>query len=138
MIISEKKRTIRCPEDIAAIIRAILTAENEIDQMKEHFWVFGINTKNVIQYIELVALGTLTKLEISPREVFRFAISKAVASIVLAHNHPSGDPAPSNEDVAVTDRLVKCGGILAIKVLDHVIVGNRHHSFKENGIIGKE
>lgn len=73
----------------------------------------------------------------SPREVFRFAISKAVASILLCHNHPSGDPEPSKEDIDITRRLIQCGNLLAIKVFDHIIIGDKgnYYSMKDNSFI---
>ena len=136
MIITEKEKRIKNQDDIVEIMQAILKAEHETDQMKEHFWVIGMNNKNLIQYIELVSLGNLTSSVVSPREVFRFAISKAVANIILCHNHPSGDPAPSPEDANVTKRLLECGDILGIKVLDHIILGrDRHYSFLESSAI---
>ena len=136
MIITEKKKRITNPDDIADILRAILKAEHETDQMKEHFWVLGMNNKNVILYAELVSLGNLTSSIVSPREVFRFAISKAVANIILCHNHPAGDALPSKEDVSVTKRLLECGDILGIRVLDHLILGREtHYSFLESSAI---
>ena len=136
MILTEKKKRITNSQDIADIMQAILKAEHEMDVMKEHFWVIGMNNKNVIQYIELVSLGNLTSSVVSPREVFRFAISKAVASIILCHNHPAGDALPSKEDANVTKRLLECGDILGIKVLDHIIIGREtHYSFLESSAV---
>ena len=90
MVISESKKKITQTKDIANIMKVILSKEEEIDRMKEHCWVVGVNQKNVIQYIELVSLGSLTCSIVHPREVFRLAIMKGVASIFLVHNHPSG------------------------------------------------
>lgn len=125
MIVTETEKRIKNSGDIAKIMRAILDAEHETDKMKEHFWVIGMNNKNVIQYIELVSLGDLTRSVVHPREVFRFAISKGIASIIICHNHPSGDPEPSKEDIQITRRLIQCGNLLAIKVLDHIIIGDK-------------
>ena len=136
MIITEKEKRIKNQDDIVEIMQAILKSEHEIDVMKEHFWVIGMNNKNVIQYIELVSLGNLTSSIVSPREVFRFAISKAVASIILCHNHPAGDALPSKEDASVTKRLLECGDILGIMVLDHIILGrDTHYSFRESSAV---
>src|SRR3989304_564010 len=98
LVLWGRKQTIRSPGDVATLLRAILAAEGEIDSMKEHFWSVGVNNKNVIQYIELTALGTLTQAIVGPREVFRLAVHRGVASILVVHNHPSGDPEPSKED----------------------------------------
>jgi len=136
VIISEQKKVVRSPEDIATIMRSILAAESEIDRMKEHLWAVGLNNKNVIQYVELTSLGTLISTVLGPREVFRLAIHKAIANILVCHNHPSGDPEPSMEDRTITQRLVAAGEILGIKVLDHIIIGDPTYcSFKERGFI---
>ena len=87
------KEAITNPEQIAEIFQTIQKAENEIDRMKEKCWVVGLNTKNFIIYVELVSMGTLNASLVHPREVFRFAIMKAVSGIILVHNHPSGDTA---------------------------------------------
>ena len=136
MIISEQKKVVRSTDDIAAIMRSILAAEGEVDCMKEHSWTVGLNNKNVIQYIELVSLGTLTSAVLGPREVFRLAVHKAIANILICHNHPSGDPEPSMEDRAITQRLVAAGEILGIRVLDHIVIGDPTYcSFKERGFM---
>tara|TARA_Y100000294_G_C8499043_1_gene314020 strand:+ start:345 stop:761 length:417 start_codon:yes stop_codon:yes gene_type:complete len=132
MTIKDKTKTkkMRCSEDVVEIFKAILQAENEIDQDKEHFWVMGLDVKNTIKYLELVSLGSLSSGIVHPRETYRLACIKAVASIVAVHNHPSGDPTPSQDDIEITNRLKKSGDILGIKMLDHIIIGeNKHFSF---------
>ena len=122
--------------DVAAIFRDILKLENEVDRDKEHFWIIGLNAKNNILYLELVSLGTLTNSLIHPRETFRMAIMKGAASIIAAHNHPSGIPEASREDKLITKRLREAGTILGINLLDHVIIGNgndKHFSFADSG-----
>lgn len=89
---------------------------------REAFVVFLLDTKNRVISREIVGIGTLNQTLIHPREVFRSAICKNANSIILAHNHPSGDPVPSDEDRRVTDQLVRAGKIIGIKVLDHVVV----------------
>lgn len=130
MNLTTRKKKIGGPSDVAEVFRAILAAECEVDRDKEHFWVMGVNTKNQIQYLELVTLGVLDASLIHPREVFRYAIMRGVSSIIIVHNHPSGDPSPSSEDRTVTKRLKEAGKLLGIDVLDHVIVGDTsHYSF---------
>ncbi len=132
MEISTKKEIINNSEKAARIFQAILEAEPAIDRDKEHFWVMGVNAKLRIVFIDLVTLGVLTNTVIHPREVFRLAIAKGVAAIILAHNHPSDDLEPSENDIAATEKLVKAGEILSIPVLDHIIVTETgHYSFKE-------
>ena len=124
-----------CSMDASKVLRAILEAEDKTDRDKEHFWVIGLTTKNAIRFIELVSLGTLTSSLIHPRETFRCAISQGICSIVVGHNHPSGDPTPSRDDIAITKRLKAAGEIIGIELLDHVIIGEKHRfvSLKELG-----
>jgi DNA repair protein RadC len=130
------KEAITNPEQIAEIFQAIQRAENEIDRMKEKCWVVGLNTKNFIIYVELVSMGTLNASLVHPREVFRFAIMKGgVSGILAVHSHPSGDPEPSEDDIAITKRLHDAGKILGIDLIDHIIVtdGPAFISFKTQG-----
>ncbi len=100
---------------------------------KEYFMILHLNSKNRVIKDELVSIGTLNAYLIHPREVFKSAIKESANSIILVHNHPSGDPAPSEEDEEVTGRLFDAGDLLDIKVLDHVIIGsNDHYRFREN------
>ena len=103
---------------------------------KEHFKVVLLNTKNQIISIEEISVGSLNASIVHPREVFNAAIRKSANSIILVHNHPSGDPTPSKEDIEVTSRLVEAGEIIGIKVLDHIIIGdNKYVSLNEKNII---
>lgn len=123
--------------EVAKVLTAMLDMDNEVDRDKEHFWVIGLNTKNVIRFIDLVSLGTLTNALIHPREVFRLSVMKGVCSIIAGHNHPSGDPEPSRDDIAITERLKEAGNILGITLLDHVIIGDsgKFVSLKEKDIL---
>jgi DNA repair protein RadC len=122
---------------VKEILLAILNLENEVDQDKEHFWAIGLNSANSISYIELVTLGILNSSLVHPREVFRFAILKGVAAIVVAHNHPSCSIIPSIQDKEITNKLVASGKILDIPVLDHVIIADvGHYSFSDEGLMG--
>ena len=91
---------------------------------QEVFAVVTLDTKNQITGIVEVTRGTLDASLVHPREVFAPAIAATASSIILAHNHPSGDPTPSREDISVTQRLTECGTLLGIDVLDHIIVGD--------------
>lgn len=103
---------------------------------KEHFKTLLFNTKNHVISIEDISVGSLNASIVHPREVFNPAIKKNAASMILTHNHPSGDPSPSREDLDITKRLVEAGEILGIKILDHIVVGdNNYFSFKEKGLI---
>ncbi len=103
---------------------------------KEKFIVLALNTRNeIIREIE-VSVGSLSETIVHPREVFAEVIKEPAAAVILMHNHPSGDPSPSGNDKKTTARLEEAGKILGIRILDHVIIGNRNiFSFKENGLM---
>ena len=109
--------SIRTPEDIAGVCSDLRGLAQEC------FQVLCLNTKNQVLDRILVSLGLVDASLVHPREVFRSAIVAGACAVVLVHNHPSGDPTPSAEDVRVTRQLVQAGEILDIKVLDHVIIG---------------
>jgi DNA repair protein RadC len=106
------------------------------DKKKEYFYVLLLDTKNQIISEELISVGTLNSSLIHPREVFNPAIKASANSIILVHNHPSGDSTPSSEDKEVTKMLYNAGHLLKIKVADHVIIGNDDYiSLKENKLL---
>jgi DNA repair protein RadC len=103
---------------------------------KEIFKVILLNTKNEIICDIDISIGTLNMSLVHPREVFREAIKRSSNKIILMHNHPSGNVEPSSEDKSITSRLVKCGELIGIEVIDHIIIGDGlYYSFKENMII---
>ncbi|MBU7018885.1 MAG: DNA repair protein RadC [Theionarchaea archaeon] len=103
---------------------------------QEEFRVMLLNAKQKLIRVETVSLGSLDKALVEPRDVFRPAITFNAASLVIVHNHPSGDTQPSEQDVLLTRELCMCGIILGIEVLDHIIIGVRDHvSFKERGLL---
>ena len=124
--------TVRSPEDAANILFKYLEGAD-----REHMVVMCLNTKNQVNRIESISIGSLNSSIVHPREIYKSAILSNAASIILGHNHPSGDPNPSREDIEVTKRLVEAGNILGIEVLDHVIVGDtdRFYSLKQEGLI---
>ena len=119
------------PEDVSAVFIPKLLHET-----KEHFMLALLNTKNLVIATPTVSIGSLSASVVHPREVFREAIKYPCAAIILVHNHPSGDPTPSREDISVTERLVKAGKIMDIPVLDHLIIGQHTYvSMKEKNLI---
>jgi len=120
------------PEQVARIIRKSVS-----DPKREHFFALLLTTRHVVLGIETVSVGSLNASIVHPREVFRPAITAAAAAIILAHNHPSGDVAPSDDDMEITNRLVDAGKLLGIEVLDHVIVARdaAFLSFREKGLL---
>jgi DNA repair protein RadC len=118
------------PADVDRLLRGRIANHD-----RENFIVVLLNTKNEVIGTPLVSVGTLSASLVHPREVFKPAIRSSAASVVLAHNHPSGKAEPSREDREVTGRLVEAAEILGIEVLDHVIVGEDYFSMKENGML---
>ncbi|MGE7601042.1 RadC family protein [Peribacillus sp. NPDC097675] len=103
---------------------------------QEHFVCLYLNTKNQVLHKRTVFIGSLNASIVHPREVFKEAFRRSAASIICLHNHPSGDPSPSREDIEVTKRLVECGKIMGIEVLDHIIIGeHKYVSLKEKGYL---
>lgn len=126
-----ERSVVTCPEDAADYAIPRLRYEN-----REHMCAMLLNVKNHIIAWEVVSIGSLDASVVHPREVFKPAIIKGAASIILVHNHPSGDPTPSKEDLEVTARMVQVGKIMNISVLDHIIVGgDKFVSLKEKGVI---
>jgi DNA repair protein RadC len=126
-----KNFDVKNPEGVVKAIRASIQ-----DKAKEHFKLILLNPRNKIIGISTISIGTLNASLVHPREVFKDAIVHSAASVVLAHNHPSGDPEPSEDDIAITKRLIEAGKILGIEVMDHIIIAkNGFFSFKEKGLI---
>lgn len=118
---------------IVATAQALLQEED-----REVFLVLFLNARSKVNGAHVVSVGDLDSSIVHPREVFKAAILAGASRIVCAHNHPSGDPGPSPEDIAVTQRLKEAGKLLGIELLDHVIIASdgRHVSLRERGLIG--
>ncbi|MCK5699108.1 MAG: DNA repair protein RadC [Candidatus Aenigmarchaeota archaeon] len=103
---------------------------------KEHLIGLYLDTRNNLIKEETISIGTLNSSLIHPREIFRSAVIEACASVILVHNHPSGDPTPSKDDITVTKKIIQASEVIGIELLDHVIIGNeRYVSLKEDGLI---
>jgi DNA repair protein RadC len=127
----ESKQKINSPEDV---YRRIYPRMRE--QKKEMFIELCLDTKNQIIKEETISIGSLNANIVHPREVFKMALAESAAHIIVVHNHPSGDPTPSREDIEITKKLAETGKVMGIDVLDHVIIGDgRHFSMKEAGHI---
>jgi DNA repair protein RadC len=125
------KMKITSPQDIAEIFIPILR-----DEIKEKFIVVCLNSANRIIKYETISIGNLNSSVVHPREIFKVAIDNPSASIILIHNHPSGNPEPSNEDIRITKKIVESGKILDIPVFDHLIIaGETYTSFVEKRLI---
>lgn len=126
---SNKK--ISSPKDVAEIFIPLLR-----DELKEKFIIVCLNSANKIIKYEIISVGNLNSSVVHPREIFKAAIENSSASIILIHNHPSGNPEPSREDIAITKKIVESGKILDIPVFDHLIIADNHFtSFVEKRLI---
>ena len=126
------KRAIRNPKDLADLgMKFLKHADREI------FLLVCLNTRNRINCIHVVSIGTLNSSLVSPREIMKVAILSNAAQLAFIHNHPSGDADPSEDDLLITHRLAECGKLFDIKLLDHVIISDDGHyqSFREKGLI---
>lgn len=121
---------------VASPVDALPLLEEIRDQRREHFLCLYLNARNQVIFKEVVSIGSLSASIVHPREVFQAAITHSAASVVLAHNHPSGDVSPSRDDIELTRRLVRAGEIMGIDVLDHIIMAAEDFlSMKERGLM---
>ena len=127
----DAKPKINSPEDVYRMLYPQLREEK-----REFFICLYLDTKNQVISKETISIGSLNANIVHPREVFKAALLASAAHMIVVHNHPSGDPTPSREDIEITKKLVETGSIMGIDVLDHVIIGDgRHFSLKEAGHI---
>jgi DNA repair protein RadC len=125
------RETIKSPEDVKNLVMEEMRYYD-----REHFRVLYLDRKGGLIIWEDISVGGLHSSIVHPREVFKPAIKRSAASIILIHNHPSGDPTPSREDIEVTRRLMEAGGIMGIDVLDHIIIGEASYcSLKEQDLL---
>lgn len=130
--IKYEKRKITSPSDAEILCRNFLE-----DSDREKLIAISLDTKNQPTNINVVSIGSLNSSIVHPREVFKLAILSNANSIIISHNHPSGDPTPSREDINITKRLKECGELIGINLIDHIIIGDEGSftSLKEKGII---
>lgn len=137
--ISKRFRSFKSGEDYR-ISNPKDAADYVMDEMKylqkEHLRVIMLNTKNMVICSKDVSMGSLNSSIVHPREIYTEAIKRCSASIIICHNHPSGDPTPSLEDINITKRLAECGKIIGIELIDHIVIGDGTFiSLKEKGVL---
>lgn len=135
-----KRLNKRGPQDKVKVTSPSVLVDLLMDEMrylnKEFFKIAILDTKNQVLCIENISIGTLNASIVHPRDVFKISIKRNANSIILIHNHPSGDTTPSAEDISITNRLIDAGNLIGIKVLDHIIIGdNKYLSFKEKNLM---
>lgn len=129
--VGESRVVIRSPQDAADLLMPELR-----DEPQERFKAILLNKKHEVLKVRTISIGSLDASIVTPRETFRDAISTNSAAVIVAHNHPSGDPTPSREDIAVSRRLCEAGKLIGIEVLDHIVIGDgRWVSLKERGLM---
>ncbi len=125
----EPRHSVHNSDDVVAILQDELLSAD-----REKLICLMLNAKNVVIGMDIVSVGSLTSSIAHPREIFKSAILKNAAAIILSHGHPSGDPTPSRDDILLTERVAKAGEILGIRLLDHVIIGEQGtYSFRNTG-----
>jgi len=125
-----EKPSIKSPSEVAGLVRSKLRGKK-----KEHFLALLLDTRGQLIKIAEISVGSLDASIVHPREVFKEALSASAASVILAHNHPSGDPKPSEDDIMLTERLAQAGELIGIDVLDHVVIGGSGYvSLKSQGL----
>lgn len=127
-----ERPAISTPEDVVALCATQLRGLD-----REHFWALALSTKNRLLRMVEISVGSLNASIVHPRELFKEAVRISAASVVVVHNHPSGDPTPSGADIQLTKRLVHAGEVLGIELLDHVVIGDggAHASLRQMGLV---
>ncbi|MCL6522986.1 MAG: DNA repair protein RadC [Firmicutes bacterium] len=129
--VSYAGRTIRSPRDAVRMVRPLIERSD-----RERFVALYLSTRRTVHAIHEVGVGDIDSAPAHPREVFTAALLANAAAVIVAHNHPSGDPEPSPDDVAVTKRLVEAGRLLGVELLDHLVIGDRAYvSLRERGLV---
>lgn len=132
----DEKSKVMNPMEVFEIMRRILMRESRIDRNREHFWVISLSNACKILNIELVSMGSATQTIAEPMEIFSIPLQKKAISIILVHNHPSGNIMPSAADKDLTNQLIQCGELINIKILDHFIISpTGYYSFTETGLL---
>lgn len=128
-------RAVRSSEDTYRLGLGLFQSLS-LDRDREHFVLLCLNNKNRLEGFKVISTGSLTSALVHPREVYHAAITLRAAAVVFIHNHPSGEPMPSPEDLEITRRLKEVGEVLGVRVLDHVIIGyDRYYSFSDRGTL---
>ncbi len=125
-------------DDMYHIMKKVLMRESRIDRNREHLWTISLDTAHRVLNIELVSMGSINQTVVEPMEVFSVPLQKRAVRIILVHNHPSGGLTPSEGDKDITDRLIQCGRIVHVHVLDHLIITEKSYfSFADTGLLAE-
>lgn len=131
-----QKKNVNSAQEAYEVFLWVLTLQDEIDQDKEHMIVLGLKRNNRLKFVDIVSVGTLVGTMVSPREVFRRAITNAASTILIGHNHPSGNHNPSIADIGITRNIKEAGKIIDIQLCDHIIFSwDGFYSFANEGTL---
>ncbi|HBF21823.1 MAG: DNA repair protein [Owenweeksia sp.] len=132
----EQKIKILNSDDLYLIMQNVLLRENKIGRGKEHLWVVCLNAENRILNIELVGLGSNISVSATPTSIYQLAVHKSAVSIIIVHNHPTGNLRPSDEDKKFTRHMMKVSQVLRVKLHDHIIISEEdYYSFADMGLM---
>ncbi len=129
MVLDVKKKQLISSSQSADVFHSFLNAMSDLEKNKEHVWVLGLNSATIIEYAELVYIGTVNQALVDARDIFATAMLKPCNSVVICHNHPTGNVEPSREDIKLWHSLVLAGYLLNIQVLDFVIITHKNHNY---------
>ena len=129
MLLNVEKKQIHNPAEIASVFQSLLGQMDGVEQNREHLWVMGLNARNIINYVELVSIGTLMSSPASTKEIFATAVTKPVYGIILCHNHPSSDVEASPQDIILYKNIGLAAEIMDIQLLDFIIIGQETTDF---------
>jgi DNA repair protein RadC len=135
MILLREAKQIKATDSarVAIVFRDLLALEDKIAQEREHFYVMHLDARNTVKLVELVTIGILSHATIHPRETFRRAVIEGSSAIIVAHNHPSGEVDPSDDDIRTTTKLHDAGEVLGIPLIDHIIFSlTKYYTFSGN------
>jgi DNA repair protein RadC len=135
MILLREAKQIKIQDatQVAMVFRDLLALEDKIARDTEHYYVMHLDVRQTVKLVELVNIGVLSHTTVHPRETFRRAVVEGSASIIIAHNHPSSDVNPSDDDIRVTEKMREAGEVLGITLLDHIVFSlKKYFSFRSN------
>lgn len=133
---SDKSISLKRPDLVAQILHDILKAEDELDRMKEHLWVIGVNKKLTIKTIDLLSLGGMASAPVDMKNLFQLLLERRCTAFILAHNHPDGSIEFSDDDETVTKKVARAAKYLDMQILDHIVVNETSYkSMKETGMM---
>jgi len=136
IILKDANLKVASSDNVAALLQKWIAELDEVDRNKEYFFTVLFDTRNKLKVVDVISVGTVNASLVHPREVYKRAILESAVWLLIAHNHPSGNSEPSNEDLKVTERIVNAGGIIGIELQDHIILGSgQYYSFRENGMM---